>query len=144
LLAAQSVGVLIGSPSFIAGKLPFPFGGRRHYVATRKSGSRLLVVDGIAYRWRIRKRATNLQADYGSGTLHVAVQLAEKPGSVLVLYTDHLHPKGHNTEYPIRPSDVAAWIRQAVQADWKAECPGPQFELHTSTAAVKLNRRTKG
>ena len=49
-------------------------------MATRKIGSRRIVVDGIAYRWRIRKRATYSQADYGHGKLHVAVELAERPG----------------------------------------------------------------
>jgi hypothetical protein len=52
-------------------------------VATRKTGSRRLVVDGVAYRWRIRRRATYSQADYGSGTLHVVVELAEQPGAEL-------------------------------------------------------------
>jgi hypothetical protein len=57
-------------------------------MATRKIGSRQLVVDGIAFRWRIRHRATYGQMDYGHGTIHVTVELAERPGTLLILYTD--------------------------------------------------------
>ena len=98
-------------------------------VATRKTGSRRLVVDGVAYRWRIRRRATYSQADYGYGTLHVAVELAEESGAVLVLYTDRPHPADWNTEsvVPVCPSDVAGWVREALASGWVASRPGPQF-----------------
>ena len=100
-------------------------------MATRKAGSRNLVVDGIAYRWRIRRRATSLQSDYGGGTLHIAVELAEQPGAVLVLYTDRPHPADWGTKEvtPIRPSDVAKWVREALAAGWLPSQPGPQFRL---------------
>ena len=31
-------------------------------------GSRRIVVDGTAYRWRIRRKPTRIQADYGCGS----------------------------------------------------------------------------
>jgi hypothetical protein len=98
-------------------------------VATRKTGSRRLVVDGVVYRWRIRKRATNLQADYGWGMLDVAVELAEQPGAVLVLFTDRPHPSDWNTRQvvPIRPANMAGWVREALAAGWVPSQPGPQF-----------------
>jgi hypothetical protein len=98
-------------------------------VATRKTGSRRLTVDGVTYRWRIRKRETYSQADYGSGKLHVAVELAEDPGTVLVLYTDRPHPADWGTEQvvPVRPSDVAGWVREALAAGWLPSVSGPQF-----------------
>jgi hypothetical protein len=100
-------------------------------MATRKAGSRKLVVDGVTYRWRIRRRATKLQSDYGHGTLHVAVELAEQPGAVLVLYTDRPHPAYWGTKHvvAVRPSDVANWIREALSAGWLPSEPGPQFSL---------------
>ncbi len=67
-------------------------------MATRRTGSRPIVVDGVAYRWRIRRRATSCQADYGRGKLHVAVELAERRGAVLVLVTDCPHPRDWSTE----------------------------------------------
>ena len=100
-------------------------------MATRKTGSRRLVVDGVSYRWRIRRRATYSQADYGYGTLHVAVELAEQPGAALVLYTDRPHLADWSTRQvvPVRPSDVARWVRAALSAGWVPSQPGPQF-LH--------------
>ena len=105
-------------------------------VATRKTGSRRLVVDGTTYRWRIRRRATNSQADYGCDTLHVAVELAERPGAVLVLYTDHAHPADWGTQLvvPVRPSDVAGWVRAALAAGWMPSRAGPQF-IHYPVSA---------
>ena len=104
-------------------------------MATRKTGSRLLVVDHVMYRWRIRKRATYSQSDYGHGMLHVAVELAEQPGAVLVLYTDRPHPVdwGTNQVGPVCPSDVAGWVREALVAGWVPSRPGPQF-IHRSTS----------
>ena len=98
-------------------------------MATRKTGARRLVVDGVAYRWRIRKRKTNIQVDYGCGTLHVAVELAEQPGAVLVLYTNRPHPANWSVDkvLPVRPSDVAGWVREALAAGWTPSQPGPQF-----------------
>lgn len=103
-------------------------------MATRKIGSRRIVVDGTAYRWRIRHRATNFQADYGSGILHVAIESAEQFGSVLVLLTDHAHPSdwGTVTVVPVTPKDVADWIRSALRAGWVPSKPGPQVTLRAN------------
>ena len=100
-------------------------------MAMRKAGSRKLVVDGVVYRWRIRRRATPLQTDFGHGTLHVAVELAERPGAVLVVYTDRPHPAdwGTNQVTPIRPADVARLVREALAAGWSPAQPGPQFRV---------------
>src|SRR5213595_2777243 len=108
-------------------------------MATRKTGSRRLVVDGVAYRWRIRKRATYSQADYGCGTLHVAVEVADKPGAVLLLYTDRPHPADWGTRQvvPVRPADVAAWVREALEAGWLPSRPGQQFIHRPVSAAVE-------
>jgi hypothetical protein len=108
-------------------------------VATRKTGSRKIVVDGVAYRWRIRQRATYSQADYGSGTLHVAVESDVQPGRVLVLLTDRPHPKdwGNKAVVPVTPSDIAGWIRQAIRAGWVPSEAGPQFHLRVSDSSVE-------
>jgi len=86
----------------------------------------------VTYRWRIRKRATYSQADYGCGKLHVAVELAEQSGTVLVLYTDRPHPAdwGTGKVVPVRPSDVACWVREALAAGWLPSQQGPQFIHH--------------
>lgn len=108
-------------------------------MAIRKSGSRRLVVDGTEYRWRIRPRATYNQSDYGNGTLHLAVELAERPGAVLVLDTERPHPSDWGTRnvVPILPSDVARWVRAALAAGWRPSQPGPQFLHRTASAAAE-------
>lgn len=108
-------------------------------MAIRKTGSRRLVVDGVTYRWRVRKRATYSQADYGSGVLHVAVELFEQPGAVLVLYTDRPHPADWGTKQvvPVCPSDVALWVREAVSVGWVPSQSGPQFIHRQSSASIE-------
>jgi hypothetical protein len=107
-------------------------------MATRRTGSRPIVVDGVAYRWRIRRRATYCQADYGSGKLHVAVELADRPGAVLVLVTDRPHPRDWSTEVavPVTPSDVAGLVRLAIRSGWIPSEPGPQFHLDLNRSRV--------
>ncbi|MEG3901859.1 hypothetical protein QUB19_14515 [Microcoleus sp. B4-C5] len=122
-----------------------------------KKGTRKIIVDGEPFIWLIRRQATNMQADYGWGNLHVAVEHAQKPGSVLVILTDRPHPQGWsatNCEWipvkprdgappevrvwkiistqevkPVTPSDVGQWIRQAVQLGWQPRLPGITFEV---------------
>ena len=92
-------------------------------MATRKTGSRQIVVDGIAYRWRIRRQATSMQADYGTRRLHVAVERADNPGALLVLFTDRPHPHDWSTIHaaPVLPPDVARWIRQTLQTGGESD-----------------------
>ena len=117
-------------------------------MAMRKTGARPIVVDGVAYRWRVRHRGTRRQADRGVGPppppvgdplaerLHVAVELAEGTGSVLVVYTPHYHPSHYDTPpwdfVPVRPADVARWIRQAIREGWVPEVNGPQYRLRVA------------
>jgi hypothetical protein len=98
-------------------------------MATRKAGSRRIVVDETVYRWRIRRRAAFNQTDYGVGLIHVAVERAEAPGATLIIRTDRPHPADYTTTtvVPVLPSDVAQWIRQAIAAGWSPGVPGPTF-----------------
>ena len=108
-------------------------------MAIRKTGSRRIVVDGLAYRWRIRHRATYGQTDYGHGVLHIAVEAAEQAGAVLVLITDRPHPQDcvPRPLRPATPSDMAGWIRRAIGAGWMPSKPGPQFILHLSGSSAE-------
>jgi hypothetical protein len=97
-----------------------------------KKGTRKIIVDGEPFIWLIRRQATNMQADYGCGNLHVAVQHAQEPGSVLVIMTDRPHPQGLTTTNevkPVTPSDAAQWIRQAMQVGWQPQLAGITFEV---------------
>ncbi|MEG4499847.1 hypothetical protein QUB05_22260 [Microcoleus sp. F10-C6] len=97
-----------------------------------KKGTRKIIVDGEPFIWLIRRQATNTQADYAGGNIHVGVEHAEKQGSVLVILTDRPHPKGltpTNEVKPVTPSDTAQWIRQAVQLGWQPRRSGITFNV---------------
>jgi hypothetical protein len=97
-----------------------------------KKGTRKIIVDGEPFIWLIRRQATNTQAESGWGHLHVAVEHAEEPGSVLVILTDRPHPQGltpTNEVKPVTPSDAAQWIQQAVQLGWQPQLPGITFKV---------------
>lgn len=105
-------------------------------MAIRKVGCRRVVVDGVAYLWRIRPRPTYCQAN-AWGPLSLAVQSAEPPGAVLVVELDRPRPDnwlGYSSS-PVRPSEVVGLVRRALTAGWRPESPGPQFSLRVASDA---------
>ncbi|MEH2323254.1 MAG: hypothetical protein V7K32_06720 [Nostoc sp.] len=129
-----------------------------------KKGTRKIIVDGEPFIWLIRRQATNLQADYADGHLHVVVEHATEAGSVLAILTDRLHPQGYsliNSELvPIQlqdgsgevrawrieqryeitavtPKDVALWIKQAMQIGWLPKKPGITFNVSVIGSSIK-------
>ncbi|MEG3850585.1 hypothetical protein QT971_25915 [Microcoleus sp. herbarium19] len=97
-----------------------------------KKGTRKIIVDGEPFIWLIRRKATYSQECEVCGNLHVAIEHAQKPGSVLVIITDRPHPQGltaTNEVKPVTPSDAAQWIRQAMQLGWGPQLPGITFEV---------------
>ena len=97
-----------------------------------KKGTRKIVVDGEPFLWLIRRKATYSQECEFCGNLHVAIEHAEKRGSVLVIISDRPHPQGltaTNEVKPVTPSDAAQWIRQAVQLGWKPRAIGNTFKV---------------
>ncbi|MGW5776425.1 hypothetical protein [Streptomyces sp. NPDC003863] len=102
-------------------------------MALVKKGSRLITVDGTAYRWRVRGRPTYDQGLVRS-PLTYAVEHAEASGATLVVATDQPHPSNwFGTQGgPILPSQVAVSIRTALADGWSPECPGSPFHLDQS------------
>jgi hypothetical protein len=112
-------------------------------MATARKGLRRIVVDDGVYVWRVRRKATDFQAIYGDGRLHVAVQLARAPGSVLVIYTDRPHPADWGTREvrAVTPADIAAWVRQALRLGWDPAQRGPQVCVNvTANAMTRVGR----
>lgn len=60
-------------------------------MALVRKRSRLIVVDGTAYRWRLRGRPTYFQGLAWSPCTF-AVEHADTPGTTLVVTTDQPHP----------------------------------------------------
>nr|WP_042196574.1 hypothetical protein [Kibdelosporangium sp. MJ126-NF4] len=104
-------------------------------MAILKKGSRLLDVDGMTYRWRLRGNPTYMQ-EMGWSPMYFAVELAEEPGSTLVVETNHAHPSSSMiTKAPIRPilpGEVATAIRTALAGGWRPAEHGKQFVLNLS------------
>ncbi len=123
-------------------------------MAIPKKGTRKIFIEEEAFIWLIRRQATNGQADYPEGCLHVAVEHGQEVGSALVIITDRLHPEGFSlvhgefvpiqpqNEYgkieawrierrytinPVMPSDIELWIQQALQMGWMPRKLGKPF-----------------
>ncbi|GGZ98068.1 hypothetical protein GCM10010371_67220 [Streptomyces subrutilus] len=95
-----------------------------------KKGSRRIVVNGVAYRWRVRRRPTYDQGMSWS-PLTYAVEQADAPGTTLMVRTDRPHPGNWMSEltFPVLPSSVAAAVQAAREKGWTPEAPGSPFLL---------------
>ncbi|MEN3536390.1 hypothetical protein AAH991_14845 [Microbispora sp. ZYX-F-249] len=91
-------------------------------------GSRPITVDGVAYRWRIRRKPTYSQGN-GWSPMTFAVQPAEGPGRALLVSLPFFRPDawlGARTT-AVRPALVAAAVRLALRRGWDPRRPGPAF-----------------
>lgn len=89
-------------------------------MALTKKGSRLITVDGVVYRWRVRGRPTYAQA-LGERPLAFAVEQANYKGSILLVGMPQDHPSNWfgGPSIPVLPSQVAAVIRKALGEGWQ-------------------------
>lgn len=53
-------------------------------MAIPKKGSRIISVNESDYKWRIRRKVTYSQVDYGLGKLHLAIESVENPWNQFV------------------------------------------------------------
>ncbi|GAA4188623.1 hypothetical protein GCM10022252_24200 [Streptosporangium oxazolinicum] len=100
-------------------------------MAIPKKGSRLISVDGTAYRWRIRHKPTYSQGN-SWGPLTYAVELADRRGRVLLVELPCSRPDawlGERT-MTVRPTLVAATIRRALERGWDPSQAGSAFPLN--------------
>lgn len=106
-------------------------------MALVKKGSRLINVDGTAYRWRLRGRPTYDQGLVRS-PLTYAAEHAGTPGTTLVVTTNQPHPSNwFGTQgSPILPAQVADSIRTALTGGWTPESLGSPFHLDQSAGFV--------
>lgn len=89
-----------------------------------KKRPRLITVDGVVYRWRIRRRPAM------QGPLSFAVERAGRRGTVLIATapTRLTEWPGAASPPPV-PDLVASVIRQARSQGWHPDQPGPAFPL---------------
>ncbi|MFI5875864.1 hypothetical protein ACIBAH_26095 [Streptomyces sp. NPDC051445] len=102
-------------------------------MALARKGSRRIVVDGTAYRWRLRGRPTYSQGLAWTPCTY-AVEHADTPGMTLVVTTDQTHPSnwiGREVE-PVLPSSVVAAVQLALHMGWTPTASGSAFHLDQS------------
>jgi hypothetical protein len=110
-------------------------------MALVKKGSRLITVDGVVYRWRLRRRPTYPQG-IGQRRLAFAVEQVDRKGSVLLVTVPQDHPSNWmgGPAVPVLPSTVAAIVRKALTQGWQASQPGPAFRLDATQADLPVER----
>jgi hypothetical protein len=107
-------------------------------MALNRKGSRLIIVDGVTYRWRIRRKPSYMQGLCWT-PLAYAVELADdRPGRTLVVTTGQPHPGNwlDVAAEPVRPAHVAASIREAQAQGWEPAESGSPFLLDQTAAFV--------
>jgi hypothetical protein len=94
-------------------------------MALGRKGARRIIVDGTAYRWRLRRRPTYFQGLAWSPCTF-AVEHAESPGTTLVVATHQPHPSNWIGREPkaVLPSDVAQAIGRALREGWTPTASG--------------------
>ncbi|WP_093715120.1 hypothetical protein [Actinacidiphila alni] len=102
-------------------------------MARVEKGSRRIVVDGVTYRWRLRRRPTYDQL-MGWTLCTYTVERADRPGALLTVRTDQPHMRNVISlpGKPVLPSDVAAAVQAAVMCGWTPETHGLLFHLDQS------------
>ncbi|MEV8633776.1 hypothetical protein AB0395_19165 [Streptosporangium sp. NPDC051023] len=100
-------------------------------MAIPKKGSRLITVDGVTYRWRIRRKPTYCQAN-SWGPLTFAVESADGPGRVLLVALPCSRPDAWLGEraMAVRPALVAGSMRMALERGWDPRQAGSAFTLN--------------
>ncbi len=95
-----------------------------------KKGSRLITVDGAAFRWQVRHKPTYRQGNDWT-PLRFAVERAEAPAGVLLVSLPCARPDNWLGERTIavRPALVAGCIRRAVDQGWNPAQAGSPFPL---------------
>ncbi|MGW7446007.1 hypothetical protein [Kitasatospora sp. NPDC054795] len=103
-------------------------------MALAGKGARRIVVDGVTYRWRVRRQ--HWCCDYEGTTLGYAVQDAARPGTTLVVDTGR--PTARTPQavprQVVMPREVAAGIRCARSKGWTPTAHGSPFTLRLSAA----------
>lgn len=100
------------------------------HMALPKKGTRTITVEGVRYRWLIRKQPTYCEGAFATH-FSVAVERAEPPGAcALLLGAGFPRPDNWLGEpsISVTPRLVAASIRAALAAGWRPERKGSAFE----------------
>jgi len=99
-------------------------------MAIPKTGSRRIVVDGLAYRWTVRHRPTYCQGMAWS-PLSFAVELESSGNSTLLVSCELSRPDNwvDSPSVVVTPSVIESAIRLALSQGWHPEEKGSPHSL---------------
>jgi hypothetical protein len=108
-------------------------------MAIAKRGSRRIVVDGVKYRWTVRRKPSYGQA-IAETPLTFAVELETAKGSVLVVDTGSARPDNwvEATSSTVTPKLVEQCIREAVAKGWRPAAKGKPLTLRVQPNSALL------
>ncbi|WP_036480242.1 hypothetical protein [Myxosarcina sp. GI1] len=96
-------------------------------MAIPKKGTRKIIVDGIPYRWYVRRKPTHTQGDYAT-CITAGVERVETKGSVLsITFLWNCYNYYSGAEFSITPKDIEHCIRDAIALGWQPEVNGSTF-----------------
>jgi hypothetical protein len=99
-------------------------------MAISKRGSRRIIVDGIAYRWKVPLPDETQEAGWPG--VAAAVSRIEPKGSQLwLMFPERYSMSGPLATQgkPVVPSEIASGIRAAIASGWQADQPGKQYDF---------------
>jgi hypothetical protein len=100
-------------------------------MAILNHDKRPIVVDGVLFRWRVGSRPTYSQDECKSSVvLSVVSDVVGSPTLIVDLPNSHPGEFLGELAVPVLPSQVATYIRSAVQSGWKPKKKGRPFILH--------------
>ena len=114
-------------------------------MALAVKGSRLITINGILYRWRLRRKPSYNQECFNA-PLTFAVELVGSSGSILaVAIPDVSHPGSliARSSLIVRPALVAAVIQAALSRGWQPAAPGAPFRLNMASGDLPADVKTE-
>ncbi|MFF0154518.1 hypothetical protein [Micromonospora sp. NPDC005203] len=107
-------------------------------MALTKKGARLITVDDIVYRWRVRGKPTYAQG-LCERPLTLAIEQADCKGGVLLVSMPQDHPSNWigGPPVPVLPSTVAAVVRKALTEGWRPSQPSAVFHMDAPDVSPK-------
>ncbi|MCA9109343.1 MAG: hypothetical protein KDA52_05320 [Planctomycetaceae bacterium] len=96
-------------------------------MAMPKKGTRLVTVEGVAYRWRLSNHSALCVADR-----EIIVELSINPSSTLVVKATEIDRDfGDDYHYEVTPALIETGIKKALSQGWHPDKRGT-FNLKSS------------
>jgi hypothetical protein len=108
-------------------------------MALARKGSRLLTLDSVTYRWKVRRKPSHSQG-IAQSPLSFAVELADQPAGRLVVLLPIARPDNwlNAPSGVATPGVVARYVAAAVEAGWVPARRGPVFKVDARTPSFRV------